>query len=69
MKYQKGDLVVWNDPLPDPDQMIRENIMIITGFGMTNTYVYYNYRYVENSRKDSYSQMQYEDLTKPLDEQ
>jgi len=69
MKYQKGDLVVWNDPLPDPDQMIRENIMIITGFGMTNTYVYYNYRYVENSRKDSYSQMQYEELTKPLDEQ
>ena len=69
MKYQKGDLVVWNDPLPDPDQMIRENIMIITGFEMTNTYVYYNYRYVENSRKDSYSQMPYEEFTKPLDEQ
>jgi len=66
MKYQKGDLVVWNDPLPD--QMIRENIMIITGFEMTNTYVYYNYRYVENSRKDSFGQMQYEELTKPLDE-
>ena len=67
MKYQKGDLVVWNDLLPD--QMITENIMIITGFVMTNTYVYYNYRYVENSRKDSYRQMQYEELTKPLDEQ
>jgi hypothetical protein len=66
MKYQKGDLVVWNDPLPD--QMITENIMIITGFVMTNTYVYYNYRYVGDGGKDSYSQVQYEELTKPLDE-
>ena len=68
MKYQKGDLVIWDIECKDASKS-GENIMIIKeafkaeirGFSS-----YYRYSYVETGREDSYLSDFYDEQTHML---
>ena len=70
MKYQKGDLVMWDPMTYRSRLMANETIMVITGIvEQLFEYPYglgYTYTYIETGRKDQCSQKDFEQLTQKI---
>ena len=69
MKYQKGDLVIWN-PNTNYHILRAETIMLITGI-VEELYEYpygqgYAFIYIETGRKDQCSKKHFEQLTQKI---